>query len=79
MTIYNKLKRYLSGQGDKDFEHEKLENWVFGILYFNKKDYRFLVPKRNPIMGWTFNFAHPISFIVLILILSTVAFQFINK
>lgn len=70
MSFYTKLKLYLSGKlVEKDFEHEKPENWVWGIFYFNKKDYRFIVPKRNAMMGWTFNFAHPISFIVLILIL----------
>lgn len=43
----------------KDFQHEEPENWKWGVFYFNKKDFRLIVPKRNPIMGWTFNFAHP--------------------
>lgn len=50
---------------EKDFNHENPENWKWGIIYFNKGDHRFVVPKRNPMMGWTFNFAHRISLIIL--------------
>ena len=75
MSFLNQIKQYLSGTNiNKDFEHQNPENWIWGIFYFNKNDYRFLVSKRNPIMGWTFNFAHPITFIVLILILLIAAF-----
>lgn len=61
----------------KDFQHDNPENWKWGILYFNKKDYRIIVPKRNPGLGWTFNFAHPAGYIFLILILLLVILQFI--
>jgi len=54
------------------FENENLtemdnnpDNWK-GIIYFNSKDSRLIVPKRNPSMGWTFNFANPLSYILLI-------------
>ena len=78
MGIFNKIKLYLSGKNiNKDFEQEKPENWIWGVIYFNKRDPRFLVAKRNPILGWTFNFAHPITFIVLILILSIAISQYI--
>ncbi len=53
----------------KDFQHDDPKNWKWGIFYFNKKDHRFIVRKKLEMMGWTFNFAHPISFIVLIVIL----------
>jgi uncharacterized membrane protein len=70
MGFFKWLKPYFIMQNmGKDFEHEKPENWVLGIFYFNTKDYRFILPKRNQMMGWTFNFAHPISYIVLILFL----------
>ena len=36
------------------------EQWN-GDLYWNKHDTRFLVPKRNPWLGWTINLAHPFS------------------
>lgn len=76
MGFFNQLKQYLSGQNiDKDFEHKKPENWIWGVIYFNKKDHRFLVAKRNPILGWTFNFAHPISFIFFAFVLSMIVFQ----
>ena len=69
MGFFNRLKLYFKVQTTgKDFEHEKSENWVLGIFYFNSKDFRFIIPKRNPMMGWTFNFAHPIAYIVLIMI-----------
>lgn len=32
------------------------DNWK-GIFYFNRKDPRLIVPKFNPYMGSTFNFA----------------------
>jgi uncharacterized membrane protein len=56
----------------KDFQHENLLNWKWGIIYFNKSDSRVLVPKRNKILGWTFNFAHPISYVVMALIIGAV-------
>ncbi|WP_240432047.1 DUF5808 domain-containing protein [Pedobacter chitinilyticus] len=34
-----------------------------------------VVPKRIPIMGWTFNFAHPAGYIFLVLILLFIIFQ----
>ena len=78
MDIINKIENYLSGKNiNKDFEHEKPENWIWGVIYFNKNDYRLLVAKRNPMLGWTFNFAHPISFIVLIIILLIAVSKFI--
>jgi uncharacterized membrane protein len=35
-------------------EWDNPDNWSAG-LYFSKKDTRTLVPKSNPIMGFTFN------------------------
>ncbi len=39
-------------------------NWK-GPIYFNRKDPRLMVPKFNPVMGWTFNFASPYAYITL--------------
>ncbi|HEY3370392.1 MAG TPA: DUF5808 domain-containing protein [Prolixibacteraceae bacterium] len=51
-------------------------NWK-GIFYFNPKDPRLMVPKLNPSMGWTLNFASPYSYLFLIaLILIIVASQY---
>jgi uncharacterized membrane protein len=42
--------------------------WKLGMLYFNPKDPSIFVPKRIGI-GWTLNFGHPVSFIMLLAIL----------
>ncbi len=44
-------------------------NWK-GIFYFNRSDYRIIVPKNNPYMGWTLNFASPNTWLFLIAILA---------
>lgn len=36
-------------------EWEKQDNWTSPGFYFSKKDTRWIVPKRNPVLGWTFN------------------------
>jgi uncharacterized membrane protein len=43
-------------------------NWK-GVLYFNRKDTRLIVPKLYPSMGWTFNFASPYPYILIICII----------
>ena len=43
--------------------------YKFGLLYYNPKDYRTVVPKRNKSLGWTLNFAKPITYFFLLLIL----------
>ena len=40
------------------------DEWKWGIFYFNKKDKRILVPKLSG-LGWTLNFGHAISFVIL--------------
>jgi len=41
------------------------KNWKGGIFYYNPSDSRCFVPKRLGI-GWTINFARPLSYLVLI-------------
>lgn len=53
----------------EDFQHDNPENWKWGMFYFNKNDSRLVVRKLHQTLGWTFNFAHPISYVVLILII----------
>ena len=36
-----------------------------GDLYFNTHDDRFIVPKKNPWLGWTLNLGHPYSQVTL--------------
>ena len=40
-------------------------HWVAGIFYVNHENPRLLVPKRLG-GGWTFNFAHPISWVLTV-------------
>jgi uncharacterized membrane protein len=54
-------------------------NWKFGIFYYNKVDKRILPPKRNKWLGWTINFASPVSVFVLIIVIVTCVWLGINK
>lgn len=47
------------------------KNWK-GIIYFNHKDSRLIVPKINPNLGWTLNFGNPFSYILLIGMISII-------
>ena len=46
--------------------HNDQSNWKGGIFYFNKRDKRLFPPKRNKSLGWTVNFANPISILALV-------------
>lgn len=67
----------------KNYEKEILDAWSKnsdnwkGIFYVNKKDPRIFVPKLNPLLGWTLNFANPYSYLGLVLLALIIAgFQF---
>ena len=55
-------------QKQEDKWHNDPKNWKLGIFYYNKQDKRIFPPKRNKYLGWTINFANPISIIVLVLL-----------
>lgn len=40
-------------------------NWR-GIFYFNRKDPRLIVQKQVPSLGWTLNFANPLTYLIII-------------
>ena len=40
-----------------------------GIFYINRKDPRLIVPKLDPWLGWTINFASPYSWLLVISLL----------
>lgn len=74
-SYFNKLvemKRKLD-QHILDEMHKNLSNW-HGPFYSNSKDPRFIVPKYNPILGWTLNFANP--YVYMAVSLAIVAFVF---
>jgi len=51
------------------------DNWK-GIFYINSKDPRKIVPKKYPLLGWTFNFGHKIMYIgIIVIILIFIAYK----
>ncbi|MXV53024.1 hypothetical protein GS399_18800 [Pedobacter sp. HMF7647] len=48
---------------------DNLFNYKYGIFYFNKNDYRTVVPKQSRAMGWTLNFASWKTYIFLLFML----------
>jgi uncharacterized membrane protein len=49
------------------------DNYKLGIIYFNRQDSRYVVPKANPEFGWTLNFGHPnVLYILLVLVIGTI-------
>lgn len=43
------------------------DNWK-GLFYYNRRDPRLVVPKLNPYLGWTLNFASGYVYVFLVLI-----------
>ena len=44
--------------------HKDPNNWKWGVFYFNRKDKRVFPPKRVSMLGWTVNFANPLSVLI---------------
>ncbi|MGV4439774.1 DUF5808 domain-containing protein, partial [Ornithobacterium rhinotracheale] len=67
----------------KFFNNMKNKNsspWVLGFLYYNKDDKRIFPPKRTK-LGWTINFANPLSIIfslLLLLVIFLIGFFILN-
>ncbi|SEN25787.1 hypothetical protein SAMN05192574_102931 [Mucilaginibacter gossypiicola] len=40
-------------------------NYKYGVFYYNEDDARIIVPKRIKYLGWTLNFAHPVSYLIM--------------
>lgn len=54
------------GQYEQDAMRKDPGNYRWGIFYFNRRDPRVVLPKRAAWMGWTLNFAHPGSYLILL-------------
>jgi len=50
--------------------HADQTNWKWGVFYFNKKDPRIWLPKKNPWFGWTVNFSHPGAWLWILVLLA---------
>ncbi len=58
----------------------KNEAYWKGPFYFNRKDPRIMIPKRQRPLGWTLNFASPYTYIFLIaLVAIIVAYSLVFK
>lgn len=60
-----------AGREIENSMNKNLNNWK-GIFYFNRKDYRLIVPKQNPYLGWTLNFASPYTYLFLAAIIAII-------
>lgn len=59
-----------------DEMHKDLGNW-YGPFYCNRKDPRLIVPKYDPMLGYTFNFASKYSLLMAVfIILLIIGYQF---
>ena len=50
-------------------------NYKAGFIYFNRQDSRVFVPKRFGI-GYSFNFANPVTWIILAVLIGVIAARF---
>ncbi|MGQ7869132.1 hypothetical protein [Sunxiuqinia sp. sy24] len=63
-------KQDLFDQFQLDKMRNDPENYIWGVFYFNRKDYRTILPKRNKLLGWTLNFARVEAYLILLLIVA---------
>ena len=50
------------------------ENYKWGFIYFDLKDSRVIVPKVTQWLGWTFNFARPATYIIIVTFIALLIF-----
>ncbi len=53
------------------------QNYKLGIFYFNRKDKRLIVPMQNRMLGRTMNFARPVAYWWVIIIIAIVIFSLV--
>lgn len=53
-----------------EFENQRMienpENYKAGIFYFNRKDTRVIIPKRDHMRGWTLNFGRVYTYLLIL-------------
>lgn len=57
---------------DQHKDDKKVSNYKLGIFYFDEEDENLIVPKATSFMGWTLNFAKPLAYIFLLILLLVV-------
>ena len=58
----------------KDKWHDDPKKWKLEIFYFNKEDKRLFIFKRFRLWGWTWNYANPLTYILLVLLFVAIFF-----
>ena len=68
------IARKRSGDAQQKYDewHADPANWKFGIFYFNPKDPRIMPPKKIKAMGWTVNFANPVSILIMVILIAAI-------
>jgi len=70
LPIEYKMRSKFDNQDELDRMRFDPDNYKWGIFYFNPKDPRIILPKRNLYMGFTLNFANPIAYLIIILVIA---------
>jgi uncharacterized membrane protein len=60
-----------AGKEMENLMNKNPNNWK-GIFYFNRRDHRLIVPKQDPSLGWTLNFASPYAWLFFIALLAII-------
>jgi uncharacterized membrane protein len=69
----NPLKYSLTLKSKKKLEmRTNIENYKWGFIYYNPKDKRVIGPKLSSAMGWTLNFASPVTYIIIFALVALV-------
>lgn len=55
----------------REHNHQDANNWK-GPFYVNSSDPRLMVPKYQPMMGWTLNFGNKYLYLLLITVVGIV-------
>lgn len=69
LYLFKIVKKPRPDQKILDAWHDDPANWRAGIFYYNPKDPRIFPPKRIEGLGWTINFANPISILAMLLLI----------
>jgi uncharacterized membrane protein len=48
-----------------ELDENQPNHYKWSFIYFNSADHRVIVPKRVAWMGWTFNFASPFTYLII--------------
>lgn len=61
-------------QAALDAMRKNPDNYKLGLFYFNPEDPRVILPKMYKWMGYTINFAKPLSYLIVLIIVALIYF-----